>query len=511
MPGTDPYIPDYGGVLIGESDATGEARYVVGHRYYKNDGDWEVTTLAGVYDVTLKQISARLFTVDSVAKYGYKDGGTEESRFWNPTGMAFFEANKILYIADKNNHRIRIINPTTGASSTLAGNGVAGFKDSTNPMEAQFNYPSGVSVDSSQNVYVADMHNHRIRCVTAAGAVISIAGGVAGYANLPGDRAMFNYPTGLAAAADGTLYVADMNNHRIRKIFINANGLGAVTGRMVTTLAGSVSGWKDAFGAYAKFHSPTGIALHFHTDDLYVADSSNQRIRKVDKFGTVTTIAGSSIGDSDGDDALMSRFNFPFGITVNQNRKFHPLEGYPDIAPDIYFTDTFSNRIRALHPHYYSPNRIPTVGELTPEYNCTTVAGSVPGYLDGYGNNSRTWVPAGVVLTDAGVLYLADSSNNVIRKIERGEALKDANGQGLPMCKHQSGDCGIKRQCRDLSGALCAYRPDPCLVDDTCLCDVLFHNATCNEKVFKSDAYRLQCSAASIVTISMLAMALHWN
>lgn len=499
-PATVPYIPDYGGVLTGEKDPTGEAKYVVGHRYFLNDADWEVSTLAGVYDVTLKQISARLYSVAKVEKYGYTDGATERSRFWNPTGIAFFEANQTIYLTDKNNHRIRMIDPVTGVTRTLAGSGVAGFKDSSDRMLAQFNYPSGVAVDGGGNVYVADMHNHRIRCVTANGPVVTIAGGVAGFANLPGAAAMFNYPTGVTAAADGTLFVADMNNHRIRKIFLDDKGNPLAMNRLVVTLAGSIAGWKDAFGSYAKFHSPTGLTLHLATGDIYVADCSNQRIRKVDKYGTTTTIAGSSVGDADGANSMMARFNFPFGITVSQVSKPNPEEGKPDLPPSVYFTDAFSNRIRALHRHYYDPKLLPVAGEVRPEYNCTTVAGSVPGYLDGWGNMSRTFLPAGIAIAKSGNIYFADSSNNVVRKIERGASMG-----GRPMCKYQSGTCKVKRQCRDLSGALCAYRPGPCLVDDTCLCDVLFHNATCVEKKFVSGASKgIQ---AAWIQMSLFAVA----
>ena len=81
-------------------------------------------------------------------------------------------------------------------------------------------------------------------------------------------------------------------------------------------------------------------------------------------------------------DALRARFNFPFGLTVSQT----PNPDHPDLSPDVYFTDSFSNRIRALHRHWYDPNVPIKPGEERPDYNCTTVAGSVPGYLDGYGN-----------------------------------------------------------------------------------------------------------------------------
>jgi len=109
------------------------------------------------------------------------------------------------------------------------------------------------------------------------------------------------------------------------------------------------------------------------------------------------------------------------------------------------------------------------------------------------------------VIANSGVLYFVDSSNNVVRKIERGAAMGREDPPKL-MCKSQSGVCKIKRQCRDLSGALCAYRPDPCLIDDTCLCDVLFHNATCNEKVFKSGAVRgMQLGLAAAAAVFMAA------
>jgi len=231
---------------------------------------------------------------------------------------------------------------------------------------------------------------------------------------------------------------------------------------------------------------------------MYVADSSNQRIRKVDTYGTVSTIAGSSMGDSDGEDAMLARFNFPTGITVSQ---MPPPK--PGLAPVLYFTDSFSNRVRALHNHWYDQQRVVLPGTpKPPAFNCTTVAGSIPGYLDGYGNRSNLFVPAGIVLSNSGVLYFADSSNNVVRKLQKGAQMQH------PMCKAQSGSCGIKRQCRDLSGALCAYREDPCLDDNKCLCDVLFHNATCNEMVYVSRASRSisesWCGAAVVAALLSL-------
>jgi len=393
----------------------------------------------------------------------------------------------LFQVTDKNNHRIRKISYDTGVTENYAGNGLPGFKDSADRQQAQFKFPSGITVDTAGIVYVADMHNHRIRGIATNGTVFTVAGAIAGYADLPGTLAMFNYPTGVTAAEDGTLYVADMNNHKIRKIFVTPEGSPLDINRLVVTLAGSIAGWKDAYGRFSKFHSPTGVAIHYATGDVYVADSSNQRIRKVDKYGNVVTIAGGSIGDSDGADAHETRFNFPSGITVDQIPIPDPRQGtiedvtFPDLAPNVYFTDSFNNRIRALHRHWYDPQQVLRPGEIQPDYNCTTVAGSVPGYLDGYGNRSRTSVPAGLVIANSGVIFFVDA-NNVVRKIQRGSRMD------RPMCRFQSGTCGIKRECRDLSGALCTYRPDSCLIQNDCLCDVLFHNATCNELVLIAQA-----------------------
>jgi len=462
-----------------------------------------MTTLAGVYKVTLKQLSERLYEVEKTERYGYRNGATEESRFWTPTGIAYDENNEKIYVTDKDNHRIRVIDPETGVTEDFAGSGVRGFRDANISSEAQFNYPSGVTVDDAGNVYVADMHNHRIRAILPGGGVITIAGGVPGFADLPGTGAMFNYPTGLCAAKDGTLFVTDMNNHKIRKIFVGPGGATG-TNRLVVTFAGGIAGWKDAFGVFSKFHSPTDVTLHHASGSIFVADRSNQRIRKVDKYGTVTTIAGTSLGDADAQDSMLARFNFPFGIVVSQV----PNPAYPTVGPDIYFTDSFNNRIRVLHAHYYDP-KIPALpGEQRPARNCTTVAGSVPGYKDGYANMSTMFVPSAITLSDAGVLYFADASNNVVRKIQQFNTWQKSDDTGT-LCAKPSGTCGIKRQCRDESGALCAYRDDACLSGNLCECDVFFHNATCVELVEDtSAASALRCSVwmAAWPILAALAM-----
>jgi len=161
---------------------------------------------------------------------------------------------------------------TPAVVSTLAGSGVQGFADGTGTT-AKFSWPYGVAVDSAGNVYVADRSNERIRKITPSGVVSTLAGsGNWGFADGTGTAARFNYPTGVAVDSAGNVYVADEWNHRIRKITPSG---------VVSTLAGSGTwGSADGTGTAAKFRSPRGVAVD-SAGNVYVADSDNHRIRKI--------------------------------------------------------------------------------------------------------------------------------------------------------------------------------------------------------------------------------------
>jgi streptogramin lyase len=178
-------------------------------------------------------------------------------------------------VADQQNHRIRNIDTIFGKVSTLAGDGTANFADSTNPLQAKFNYPTGVAVDAAGNVYVADGNNHRIRKISPTGAVSTLAGdGSNSFAdNTNPLLAKFSNPTGAAVDAAGNVYVADYNNNRIRKI--------SPTGG-VSTLAGDGSrNFADNTNPLlAKFNNPYSVAVDA-AGNVYVADSNNHRIRKL--------------------------------------------------------------------------------------------------------------------------------------------------------------------------------------------------------------------------------------
>jgi sugar lactone lactonase YvrE len=177
-----------------------------------------------------------------------------------------------LYVADTDNYRIRKIVIATGEVTTLAGNGMDNHDDGTGTA-ARLSYPSGIAADGSGNLYVAQTSNDRIRKIAiATGEVTTLAGSTYGYADGTGTAAQFNYPFSIAADRSGNLYVADTYNNRIRKIVI---ATGAVT-----TLAGSgVLGYADGLGTAARFNWPSGITIV--GGKLYVADADNHRIRMI--------------------------------------------------------------------------------------------------------------------------------------------------------------------------------------------------------------------------------------
>ncbi|EOD12963.1 hypothetical protein EMIHUDRAFT_213242 [Emiliania huxleyi CCMP1516] len=236
-----------------------------------------------------------------------------------------------VYVVDSSNHRIRKIDTSGGVTTTLAGSGTGTFADGTGTA-ASFYYPAGVAVSpDGGTLYVADYFNSRIRKIdTSGGATTTLAGsGTNTFADGTGTDASFNFPNGVAVSG-GTVYVADMYNHRIRKI--------DTSGGVTTTLAGSGTGtFADGTGTAASFYYPHGVAVSPDGMTVYVADSSNHRIRKIDTSGGVTTtLAGSvTVGSADGTGTAAS-FNFPSGVAVS-----------PD-GMTVYVADADNNRIRQV-------------------------------------------------------------------------------------------------------------------------------------------------------------------
>lgn len=269
--------------------------------------------------------SAAVNRLAGTGQVGYVDGQAVNARFNNPTGVAVGPDGTV-YVADAGNNCIRQLSRDGSLVSTLAGAGTAGTADGTGPA-ARFRNPTGVAVDVAGTLYVADQGSNRIRKITPAGVVTTLAGsGSAGFADGQGVAAEFASPTGVAVSADGTVYVADTGNNCIRQIS---------QAGVVTTLAGSgTAGFANGTGTVARFNRPAGIAIDAG-GVLYVADNGNNRIRQVTPTGVVTTLAGSgTVGTTDGP-GTAARFGGPFGVAV-------------DAAGTVYVTDQNSNSLRAI-------------------------------------------------------------------------------------------------------------------------------------------------------------------
>lgn len=247
------------------------------------------------------------------------DTGTN-ALFSHPIGIAVDASNNV-YVADFNNSTIRKV--TAGGSvTTLAGSaGSPGSADSSGG-SPRFNGPSGVAVDTSGNVYVADNFNCTIRKITPGGFVSTLAGtaGTRGNVDQPGSAARFNFPSGVAVDNDGNVYVADTLNCTIRKI----TPAGAVS--TFAGFAGS-AGASDGAGTAARFSYPNGVAVD-SSGNVYVADSNNHIIRKITPAGIVTTLAGLSghNGTNDGVGSVV-RFKSPNGLTVDGAGKIVIADG----------------------------------------------------------------------------------------------------------------------------------------------------------------------------------------
>ncbi|HJW57363.1 MAG TPA: NHL repeat-containing protein [Burkholderiaceae bacterium] len=300
-------------------------------------------------------------------------------------GIALDDAGN-LYAADAGNDVIYTITQA-GAAVVLAGSpGVQGSDDGTGPA-ARFNLPHDIVADAAGNLYVADTGNHTVRRIEPDGTVTTLAGTgmgrIYGSADGIGAAAQFTNPQGVAADAQGNLYVADTAMHTIRRV----TPAGAVT-----TWAGSagMQGDADGVGAAARFNLPTDVAVDA-SGNLYVTDAGNRTIRKVTPQGMVSTLAGSPglRGTVDGTGAA-ARFTHPQGITI-------------DPAGNLYVTDSEDTTIR----------------RITPQGVVTTFAGSLKfsGSADGIGAAAQLSSPHGITIDQSGNLYVADTGNGSIRKI----------------------------------------------------------------------------------------------
>ncbi|MBI5047722.1 MAG: hypothetical protein HZB54_02055 [Deltaproteobacteria bacterium] len=236
----------------------------------------------------------------------FADGNGRDAHLKGPDNIAVDKDGNI-YVADADNFRIRKVTPD-GIITTIAGSGIRGYKDGEGKI-AMFAYPTGVDVDKDGNVYVADRGSHTIRKIERDKNVVTIAGnGYPAYADGNGVKTHFREPISLTVDHDGNIYVADSGNNAIRKI--TPDGI-------VSTLAGGKPGYKDGKGRDAKFLWPTGVAID-GLGNIYVCDSQNNKIRRVTPEGVVSTVAGVSVpGFADGA-GYNAQFRFPTGIGMDK-------------------------------------------------------------------------------------------------------------------------------------------------------------------------------------------------
>jgi sugar lactone lactonase YvrE len=308
---------------------------------------------------------------------------------------------------------------------TVAGEGAPLIHDSDQPTQSGLSDPFGVTVGADGSVFISDAgESNRIRKLTPDGKLTTLAGGGEG----AGDSS-FNTPSGLAIDAEGNLYVADTSNNRIRKVTPQG---------VISTVAGNgVAGFADGPAASAQFDSPVGVAVD-DKGNVFVADTYNDRIRKISSNGQVTTVAGSGItGDNDGD-STSARFDTPTGVAV-----------YPDGS--LVVSDTGNDKLRKISTNgqvtsfavsfvndssrtwvrspvglalthdgflYVTEFDRGTVVQVAPDGKATVIAGSRSGFSEGAGGEARFNHPAGIAIDPrTGDLVVADSANYLVRKL----------------------------------------------------------------------------------------------
>ena len=436
---------------VGSADGTGSAARFDYPSGVAVDNEGNVYA-ADYYNSTIRKVTAGgvvTTLAGSAGQWGSADGIGSAARFDRPEGVAVDSAGNV-YVADMPNCTIRKVT-AAGLVTTLAGSpGQRGSADGAGSA-ARFYFPAGVAVDSDGNVYVADYYNSTIRKVTAGGVVTTLAGSAEQYGSADGTgrAARFYYPSGVAVDSTGNVYVADSlcfakphvnidrGNSTIRKV---------TPAGVVTTLAGSAGqyGSADGTGSAARFNNPNGVAVD-SAGNVYVADIFNATIRKVTPAGAVTTLAGSAgqVGSADGIGSA-ARFYQPTNVAV-------------DSAGNVYVADMASSTIRKVAPtgvvttlagsagqrgsadgagseaRFNNPNGVAvdsagnvyvadmancTIRKVTPAGVVTTIGG-IPGIIDGadgLGSAAGFAYPSDIAVDMAGNLYVTDSVNNRITK-----------------------------------------------------------------------------------------------
>jgi len=329
---------------------------------------------------TPKSSSATVSTYAGTGSAGAANGTGTSASFSFPSAIVA-QGSGALFIGDFGNNLVRTINLSTAAVTTFAGNGSAGLVNGA-AASAEFSGTANIAFDASGNLYVSDEENNVIREITTGGNVVTFAGtGIAGYQDGAAATAQLNHPEGIVIDGSGNLYVADLGNNLIRQINIAS--------ATVSTYAGSgASGFSNGALASASFDEPYGMALDA-SGNIYVTDIMNNSIRKITvATGMVSTYAGTGAPGLANGSAPSATFYRPLGCTFDSNG-------------NMYVSDTYNNVIR----------------KITAAGTVTTFAGTgASGLTDGPASSATFNFPIGIVVS-GNVIYVADTHNNVIRKI----------------------------------------------------------------------------------------------
>ncbi|MBK9064655.1 MAG: hypothetical protein IPL89_15895 [Acidobacteria bacterium] len=423
--------------------------------------------------------------------YGGADGTGTSARFSGPSGLALDKPRDLLFVSDSLNHTIRRIDLSTGAVSTYAGvAGSTGSSDGTGA-DARFLYPYGLAVDAAGNLYVTDSGNATIRKIVPApgnvGAVTTLAGsaGAYGFADGTLTSARFQEPSGVVSNAAGSvLHVADVWHRTIRRIDVQGNLVSTIAGKANAPGGGGFEGSDDGTGDVARFVTPGALALDAAgnvwvadtggpalrklttpagvvttpvalaaalgiTDsparfrrpggvvadpsgNIYVADTWNHTIRRIDSGGGVTTLAGlaGTYGSADGSGST-ARFLYPRSLALH--------------GGDLYVADMNANTIR----------------KVTAGGNVVTLAGAYleVGSVDGQGSLARFASPRGVTVDASGNVFVADSGNSTIRMVTSSGMVSTLAGKALELGSNDGGPAsarfnGARGVAADASGAV---------------------------------------------------------
>ena len=354
--------------------------------------------IAADYNTVIRKVSTNGI-ISTVAGNGYisfsGDSGAATNAAINGPEAVAVDASGAIYIADFQNDRIRKVS-TNGIITTAAGNGYVGFSgDDVAATNGGLNYPFAVAVDNAGNFFISDYFNNRIRKVAADGIITTVAGSGKdnsnGEGNFTGDggpatNALLYYPSSVVPDAAGNLFLSDSENGRVREV--GTNGI-------IMTVAGNGAFTYSGDGVAATntaLNAPLGLAVDA-SDNLYIADSGNNRIREVGTNGIISTVAGNATNgySGDGGAATNAELNNPAGVAL-------------DPVGNLFIVDRLNNRIR----------EIATDGLITTAAGNGTAAFSGDG---GAATNACVNEPSGMAVDSSGDLFIADTGNNRIREV----------------------------------------------------------------------------------------------